>query len=327
MAFFSVIIPVYNVEKYLRECVDSVINQTFRDIEVILVDDGSPDKCPEICDAYAAVDSRISVIHKENGGLSSARNAGIRASVGEYILFLDSDDYWCDNNALSKLFNILEENHYDALIYHAFLLYPDKGLVKDRADRDFSLQFNSLNFYAQAQEMIYKDLMPGSAWIFAVKRIFLVRANLFFQEGIRSEDTEWMFRLLKEKPKFGETKERFYVYRKGRQGSVTNTIDACHLRQYVNMLSECMDSEFEDDDVKEIVLSYAAYHLTIAMGLTARLKNKRDRESLFCRIKDIDKLLRYHSHPKVKKVLFIKCLLGTVNTSKILGMYLKNRKG
>ena len=92
MPKISVVVPVYNTEKYLRECVDSILNQTVQDIEVILVDDGSPDNCPAICDAYAAMDNRVKVVHKENGGLSSARNAGIKAAVGEWIAFVDSDD-------------------------------------------------------------------------------------------------------------------------------------------------------------------------------------------------------------------------------------------
>lgn len=93
MPQISVIVPVYNVEQYLSRCLDSIINQTYRNFEVILVDDGSPDKCPEICDYYALQDNRIKVIHKENGGLADARNEGIRASSGEFITFIDSDDF------------------------------------------------------------------------------------------------------------------------------------------------------------------------------------------------------------------------------------------
>ena len=93
----SVIVPVYNVEKYLRRCINSVINQTYKNIELILVDDGSPDNCGSICDEYAGKDSRVRVIHKENGGVSVARNVGIREAVGEYIMFVDSDDRLCDN--------------------------------------------------------------------------------------------------------------------------------------------------------------------------------------------------------------------------------------
>ena len=89
----SIIIPIYNVEQYLKECVDSVLNQTYSNLEIILVDDGSPDRCPEMCDEYARNDLRVQVIHKENGGLSAARNAGLDVAKGEYISFVDSDDY------------------------------------------------------------------------------------------------------------------------------------------------------------------------------------------------------------------------------------------
>ena len=100
----SVVIPIYNVEKYLQRCVDSVLNQTLRDLEIILVDDGSPDKCPLICDQYAKKDSRVFVIHKKNGGLASARNAGMKAATGTYLFFLDSDD-WIDLDGLELLYN------------------------------------------------------------------------------------------------------------------------------------------------------------------------------------------------------------------------------
>lgn len=93
MEKISVIVPVYNVEKYLSKCVDSIINQTYHNLEIILVDDGSPDRCGEICDEYATKDNRIKVIHKKNGGLSDARNAGIEVAEGGYIAFVDSDDY------------------------------------------------------------------------------------------------------------------------------------------------------------------------------------------------------------------------------------------
>ena len=111
----SVIIPVYKVEPYLRKCIDSVRNQTYRNLEIILVDDGSPDHCGQICDEYAAADSRIRVIHKENGGLSSARNAGIRIARGEYLGFVDSDD-WIEPDMYAFLYAALEKETADLAV-------------------------------------------------------------------------------------------------------------------------------------------------------------------------------------------------------------------
>lgn len=93
MPLVSIIIPIYKVEKYLPECLDSVINQTYKNLEIILVDDGSPDNCGKICDEYVETDSRVNVIHKVNGGISYARNAGIEVATGDWIYFMDSDDF------------------------------------------------------------------------------------------------------------------------------------------------------------------------------------------------------------------------------------------
>jgi len=108
----SVIVPIYNVEKYLNRCIDSIINQTHRNLEIILVDDGSPDNCPKICDEYAKKDNRIIVIHKKNGGLSSARNAGLDICNGEYVSFIDSDDF-ISNCFIEILLRVLVENKSD----------------------------------------------------------------------------------------------------------------------------------------------------------------------------------------------------------------------
>ena len=114
----SIVIPVYKVEPYLARCVDSVLNQTLQDLQIILVDDGSPDNCPQLCDAYAKQDSRIQVIHKENGGLASARNAGMAVAAGKWLFFLDSDD-WLEPNGLESLVRIGQEQQVDFVRYRA----------------------------------------------------------------------------------------------------------------------------------------------------------------------------------------------------------------
>ncbi len=114
--FFSVIVPIYNIEEYLRRCIDSVLSQTFSDFELILVDDGSPDNCPLICDEYKNKDERIKVIHKENGGLVSARQAGIKACTGEYIFNLDGDDHIAPD-ALQSAYEIIKETNADIVSF------------------------------------------------------------------------------------------------------------------------------------------------------------------------------------------------------------------
>ena len=116
MPFFSILTPVYKVEKYLNACIDSVLNQTYGDFELILVDDGSPDNSGKICDDYAQKDSRIKVIHKENGGLISARREAVKHASGEYCVFLDSDDF-VENNILEILFAKISEHNCDVVCY------------------------------------------------------------------------------------------------------------------------------------------------------------------------------------------------------------------
>ena len=126
---FSVIVPVYGVEKYIDQCVQSLLIQTYKNYELILVDDGSPDNCGQICDQYAEKDNRIRVVHKKNGGLSSARNAGLDIAKGEYVIFLDSDDFWDDAEALSGINRNLSESKADVLIFPAKRYYEESGKV------------------------------------------------------------------------------------------------------------------------------------------------------------------------------------------------------
>lgn len=132
----SVIIPVYNVEKYLSRCIQSVLEQTYADMEIILVDDGSPDRCPVICDEFAEKDTRIKVIHKENGGLSSARNAGLEICKGDYIFFIDSDDWLADENVISDFIRKAEGEHSD-FVYSLMNKVDDKKRSELKANERF----------------------------------------------------------------------------------------------------------------------------------------------------------------------------------------------
>ena len=325
--YFSVIIPVYNVEKYLPQCVESVLTQSFENIEVILVDDGSPGNCPAICDEFAIKDSRVRVIHKQNGGLSDARNYGIRAAQGEYLLFLDSDDYWGEADALETVFSRIGqyEESADMLMFQAQLIYPDGTIIPDR--NGFPDHFNDMTREESLIYMVENGLLIGSACSKVVKRSFLLENDLFFKVGIKSEDVHWIFRVASAMPKYQYTDQYFYMYRKGRPGSITTTVSFAHLCQLADMLEEFSDEErYDNDTAKRCVLGLVAYQLTILMAYVSNLTDRIQRKQLIRRIKGMEQLLAYDLHPRVKLVNKVRCYAGLDLTIALLGVYLKYRK-
>ena len=128
---FSIIVPVYNVGKYIEKCIESIINQTYQDLEIILVDDGSTDDCPEICDRFAAEDKRIKVIHKENGGLMSARQAGLKIACGEYVGFVDGDD-WIEPDMYESFYSAVKAHNPDIAMCEFYFAYPDKKVASSQ---------------------------------------------------------------------------------------------------------------------------------------------------------------------------------------------------
>lgn len=131
----SVIVPIYNVEQYLKKCIESILKQTYQNLEIILVDDGSPDGCGAICDTYAKKDDRIKVIHKANGGLSDARNAGLEVATGEYVLMVDSDD-WIHNQTIEILYRTIQEQDADVSICNYQYVHTDDKYKDEKYDFD-----------------------------------------------------------------------------------------------------------------------------------------------------------------------------------------------
>ncbi|WP_303223384.1 glycosyltransferase family 2 protein [Intestinibacter bartlettii] len=183
----SIIVPIYKVENYLNRCIDSIRNQTYKNLEIILVDDGSPDKCGDMADKYASMDDRIKSVHKTNGGLSDARNYGMKYVTGEYVFFLDSDDY-LKLDAIEYLVNIMTK--YDADIvqgsfyysYEDYLLYDDRYYCEE--DGEVILDRNSL-----MKELTINERVKNFAWgkLYKTKLI----NDLPFRKGVLFEDVYW----------------------------------------------------------------------------------------------------------------------------------------
>ncbi|WP_410477473.1 glycosyltransferase family 2 protein [Paenibacillus sp. B2(2019)] len=203
----SIIVPVYKVEKYLKRCVDSILAQTYQDFELILVNDGTPDNCGIICDSFAAQDKRIRVIHKENGGLSSARNAGIEVAEGEYIGFVDSDD-WITYDMFEYLLNLIEEYDCDVSSVSYILSKGEENIKQSKIEIKCYEGNDSLHNYLF--EGMSKRIADFPVWNKLYKRHLF--NEIRFPEGQLYEDGATNFMLLKRARKYVKSNKISYFY-------------------------------------------------------------------------------------------------------------------
>ena len=218
---FSIIVPIYDVEHYLIQCIESVLAQDYSNYELILVDDGSPDNSIDICIKYAKQYSNIVVIHKINGGVSDARNAGIQIARGEYLMFLDSDDYWEGRTILSDLQKIITENNPDVIFNYLKSVYPDK-IVNHYMNRDKIIGYFKEDFQGLYQDRVYLGFPVTKT----IKRELILQNHLFFIKGRNFEDIPWSFSLVKHIKDYAIFQNCFYMYRRERNGSTSSAVTA-----------------------------------------------------------------------------------------------------
>lgn len=218
LPLISVIIPVYNVEKYLEECVESVLTQTYKNIEIILVDDGSTDSSGEICDSYALQNSNVQVIHQLNAGLSDARTAGLKKAIGKYVYFLDSDDYIAAD-ALEKLCMIAENDSSDIVFFdaHSFIDENRDSKMKQTYLRAHKYQSNA-GFLVFEQMQQYEEY-HSAVWAMLLKREFILKNSISFISGIYYEDMAFTFEALCLAKKVSQCPECLY-FRRYRKNSI-----------------------------------------------------------------------------------------------------------
>lgn len=215
MPLISIIVPIYNVEEYLGKCVNSLLGQTIRDIEIILVNDGSTDSCAQICDAYASKDSRIKVIHKKNGGLSDARNSGIKIAKGKYIAFLDSDD-WVELNCYEYLYNLIEEQNADIVQCDYVKVYKSEDKIVFNKEVKFAEYTGE-----EALNLLYGEQYPKTIVVWNKlykKKIF---DKIIFPKGFVHEDEFVTYKALHQAGKVIDSNLPLVGYRQ-REGSIMN---------------------------------------------------------------------------------------------------------
>lgn len=204
----SIIVPVYKVEIELDRCVHSLVNQTYPNIEIILVDDGSPDTCPELCDQYAKEDNRIKVVHKENGGLSDARNAGLKKATGDYILYVDSDDY-IDLDSCERLLNAIGEQEVDIVVGNAIMEKPDGEEKMLHSETPAGVIYSAKEFIIKSISA-YQWYAP--AWLNMYRREYLLENELYFKKGIYFEDMQMLPRVFLPANRIATIDGTFYHY-------------------------------------------------------------------------------------------------------------------
>jgi glycosyltransferase involved in cell wall biosynthesis len=218
-ALISIIVPVYNVDKYLRKCVDSIISQTYKNLEIILVDDGSPDSSPMICDEYASKDKRVRAVHRENGGLSAARNTGIDISSGDYILFVDSDDY-IDSNLVEYLLKNIINNDSDIATVSFKLFYDNAETKRKDAYLFQKTQVINMAPIDTLIDSLYEHSSTFHAWGKLYKRELF--DNIRYPEGRLFEDTGTTYKLILKSKKISISTAKKYHYLT-RQGSILHS--------------------------------------------------------------------------------------------------------
>ena len=242
MVKFSIIVPVYNVEKYLNNCIESLLNQKFDNFEIILVNDGSTDKSGLMCDNYASTNKNISVIHKDNGGLSDARNIGIANAKGEYIIFVDSDDF-IEPESLKKFNELIEKKGKpDVIITRIKKFYEDS----EPRYIDSSIPFEAINNGNKEDVVNWMFSYSNGLWPaqrYIVRRSLIQEKNLQFAVGYLHEDIDWTCNLFFHANTFKATDYYWYNHRVGRKGSITTNKKAKRTLDVIKLVSKNISDE------------------------------------------------------------------------------------
>lgn len=256
----SIIVPIYNVEEYLEECINSILIQEFKDYELILVDDGSPDGCGKICDDYAVKDSRIRVIHKTNGGLSSARNAGIDIAQGRYLSFIDSDDFISSDYYLGNMQYLLSHQEVDMLVAQVCYYDGDKNKIAYNKSRELFDEREILN-YMLSMEYI------SSAWINIYKADIF--SDLRFPEGRIYEDGYILTDIVKKVKKVYLSNMGIYYYRNRENSIMTKKKSLSNWNDILKTHSKQLDFCYQLNDDKRLFLQkYEVCHLALIYACT-----------------------------------------------------------
>ena len=329
MTSISVIVPVYNVEKYLDECLNSIISQITTDDELILVDDGSKDESGRLCDLWASKSDSIIVIHKVNGGLSSARNEGLKISTKDYVLFIDSDDKIAIGS-IKAIKECISESKADYCFLSGFKFYPDGKMVLLDNPLDRNLVYGKTSFEV-IESISLLTRYPGSACTKAYKRLFLVNNHLMFPSDRRiAEDLGFTLRCLLVAQSFDVCNYPYYLYRQNREGSITSKTTGAdksfwNLMTFINESVDLLSTnKIPKGDKEKYFLRFIAYEYSVALLHYCKLKDHV--KDAYQEMKRLKWLKNYLVSYRGRFISFLLTIFGIRITSNILSFAYTRRE-
>lgn len=295
--------------------------QTYKDFEILLVDDGSPDSCPALCDEWAIKDSRIKALHKPNGGLSDARNYGLERAMGEYVVFVDSDDFWMGNDSLEKLMDVVAAHpECDFIGFNCSYYYQNKATYSKWVAYDERLAVPTDKDTAM-RSLVASGTLPMSACLKVISRKSLSNIGLCFIKGTIAEDVPWFIDLLDGSKKCMFVNQYVYAYRQNVAGSITasgSPKSAKDLFAIVKNEVKKMDSRSFSKEAKNALYSFLAYEFCILLTMMPNMTKEERKELLGYKW-----LLNYTDNPKVRKAALVNRLFGIKVTECVLRYYVK----
>lgn len=308
----SVVVPIYNVENYLKKCIDSLINQTYKNLEIILVDDGSPDFCPKICDEYKKQDERIKVIHKQNGGLSSARNAGLEVATGDFITFVDSDDF-LELDIYEKVIDIFNSNSVEIVSMTMQLVNEKYEVINQGLTETFSIgNCSSRNYF---KGMVQRKLSAS-----VCDKVFLKSTieNLRFDEMRLNEDFFFLASLLLEQNctifLMNDIGYNYFT----RVNSISKSGFGKSLRDAVYNTRDLYQQYQADEEIKALLAALAVYQARTCVVVMSKSQFKEEKEFVsLCRttMKEYRKYIK-NSFMSEKDKIFCYVFLAVPNLAK-----------
>ena len=314
MPFLSIIIPVYNAEKYLQACFDSIKRQKFADYEVIVVDDGATDNSPDICDKYAENDNRVKVYHLQNGGPSRARNIGFDKANGKYIYCIDNDDCIYDEDYFTKIYDYLSKNEVDILQTGATYVADIPNAKKTVVDYNDVPDFSSDEIEKYFDWLVKNNQYEISCWTKIIKTDFLRENKLYFDETLVIEDIDWNLRFLQCVKSYGILKIASYIH-VFRKGSITSAKGAKRYKNCIDYIAtikkyaDLFQTKDSSTQLNKSLLSFLAYQYYITIGLASTL-DKEYKKDVKNSLKQINYIIKFSSGKKQKLLKLVYNFFG-----------------